>query len=82
MTAGSVSDYSGADGLLDDLPKAHWLLEDCGYDADGVREGLEANGIQACIPGRKSRTEPVVYDKRRDRRRRRIAIMFARPKDW
>jgi transposase len=36
--------------------------------------------IQPCIPGRRSRNEPVRYDKRRYRRR--IAIMFGRLKDW
>ena len=34
MTAGQVSDYTGAAALLDDLPKAQWLLGDRGYDAD------------------------------------------------
>ncbi len=34
MTAGQVSDYAGSAALLDDLPKAQWLLGDRGYDAD------------------------------------------------
>ena len=34
MTAGQVSDYTGSAALLDDLPRAQWLLGDCGYDAD------------------------------------------------
>ena len=33
MTAGQVSDYTGAAALLDDLPKAQWMLADRGYDA-------------------------------------------------
>jgi transposase len=41
-----------------------------------------AKGITPCIPGRKSRTEPIRYDKRRYRRRNRIEIMFGRLKDW
>ncbi len=64
MTAGQVSDYTGAAALLDDLPKAQWLLGDRGYDADWFRDALEAKGIQPCIPGRRSRNEPVRYDKR------------------
>lgn len=32
MKAGQVSDYTGAATLLDDLPKAQWLLDDHGYD--------------------------------------------------
>jgi transposase len=38
MTAGQVSDYTGAAALLGSLPKAEWLLADRGYDADWFRE--------------------------------------------
>lgn len=44
MTAGQVSDYTGAAALLDDLPKAQWLLGDRGYDADWFRDALQAKG--------------------------------------
>ncbi|VXD06344.1 hypothetical protein SPHINGOT1_660042 [Sphingomonas sp. T1] len=43
-------------------------------------DALEAKDIKPCIPGRRSRNEPVRYDKRRYRRR--IEIMFGRLKDW
>ncbi|MFW2850735.1 IS5 family transposase [Sphingomonas sp. TX0543] len=82
MTAGQVSDYIGAAALLDELPKAQWLLGDRGYDADWFRDALQEKGIKPCIPGRKSRNEPIKYDKRRYRRRNRIEIMFGRLKDW
>ena len=82
MTAGQVSDYIGAAALLDELPKAQWLLADRGYDADWFRDALQEKGIKPCIPGRKSRNEPIKYDKRRYRRRNRIEIMFGRLKDW
>ncbi|WP_140986133.1 IS5 family transposase [Asticcacaulis tiandongensis] len=82
MTAGQVSDYTGAAALLDSLPRAKWLLGDRGYDADWFRDALQAKGITPCIPGRKSRTDPVKYDKRRYKRRNRIEIMFGRLKDW
>ncbi len=59
MTAGQVSDYIGAAALLDELPKAQWLLGDCGYEADWFRDALQAKGIKPCIPGRKSRNEPI-----------------------
>jgi len=78
MTAGQVSDYIGAAALLDELPKAQWLLGDRGYDADWFRDALQEKGIKPCIPGRKSRNEPIKYDKRRNR----IKIMFGRLKDW
>jgi IS5 family transposase len=38
MTAGQVSDYTGAAALLGGLPKAEWLLADRGYDADWFRD--------------------------------------------
>ena len=82
MTAGQVSDYTGAAALLDSLPRAQWLLGDRGYDADWFRDALQAKGIMPCIPGRKTRTEPIRYDKRRYKRRNRIEIMFGRLKDW
>ena len=82
MMAGQVSDYTGAAALLDGLPKADWLLGDRGYDADWFRDALEEKGITPCIPGRKSRTKPVKYDKRRYKSRNRIEIMFGRLKDW
>ena len=70
-------------------PRAHQapgrirrLSADKGYDADWFRDALQAKGIQPCIPGRRSRNEPVKYDKRRYKRRNRIEIMFGRLKDW
>ena len=41
MTAGSISDYTGAAALLDGLPVAQWILGDRGYDADWLRGALE-----------------------------------------
>ena len=77
-----VSDYTGAAAMLSGLPAAKWLLGDRGYDADWFRDALKDKGIKPCIPGRKSRSKPVKYDKRRYKRRNRIEIMFGRLKDW
>jgi transposase len=82
MTAGQVSDYMGAAALLQDLPKADWLLADRGYDADWYREALKDKGIRVCIPGRKNRKKKIRHDRRRYKRRNRIEIMFGRLKDW
>ena len=67
MTAGQVSDYTGAAALLDSLPKAQWMLADRGYDADWFRDALQEKGSRPCIPGRKIRNKAVKYDKRRYR---------------
>ena len=45
MSAGQVSDYTGAAALLGSLPKAGWLLADRGYDADWFRKALLSKGI-------------------------------------
>ena len=82
MTASQVSDYTGAAALLDGMPKAQWLLGVRDHDADWFRGALQAKGIEPCIPGWRSRNEPVRYDKRRYRRRSRIENMFGRLKDW
>ena len=82
MSAGQVSDYTGAAALLSSLPQAGWMLADRGYDAVWFREALKDKGIRVCIPGRKNRKKAVKYDKRRYKRRNRIEIMFGRLKDW
>ena len=82
VTAGQVSDYTGAAALLSRLSKAEWLLADRGYDADWCREALKDKEIKPCIPGRKSHGKPIKHDKRRYKRRNRIEIMFGRLKDW
>jgi len=82
MTAGPVSDYTGAAVLLDSRPITQWTLADRGYDADWFRNALKEKGIKPCTPGRRSRSKPVRYDKRKYKRRNRIEIMCGRLEDW
>jgi len=49
VTAGQVSDYTGAKALVNSLPNADWLLGDRGYDADWFREAPVDKGIAPCI---------------------------------
>lgn len=58
MTAGQVSDYTGAAALLDSLPAAEWMIADRGYDADWFRDALKDKGIRPCIPGRNHAAKP------------------------
>ncbi len=81
ITAGQVSDYTGAAALMNGLPEADWLLADRGYDADWFREGLIDKGTRPCIPGRKLRKTTIKYDKRRHNLRNRIARILGRIKD-
>ena len=57
MTAGQVSDYTGAAALLGSLPAAEWLIADRGYDADWFRDALK-EGDTLLHPGPKSRARP------------------------
>ncbi len=82
LTAGQVSEYTGAAALLGSLPAAEWMLADRGYDADWFRDALKDKGTKPCIPGRKSRGKPIKHDKRRYKRRNQIEITFGRLKDW
>ena len=81
MTAGQVSDYTGAGALMSSLPAADWLLGDRCSDANWFREDLVNMDVTPFIPGRNSREKPVKYDKRRYKRRNRTEIMFGRLKD-
>src|SRR3546814_4884965 len=72
MTAGPVSDYTGAAALLERLPNAQWMMADRGYDADWFRDALQEKGITPCITGRQIRNKTVKYDQRRYKRRNRI----------
>ena len=82
ITAGQVSDHTGAAALLSSQPAAEWMLADRGYDADWFRDALKDKVIRPCIPGQKSRGKTIRSDRRRHRRRNRIEIMFCRLKDW
>ena len=82
ITAGQVSDYTGAAALLSSLPGAEWMIADRGYDADWFRDAFKDKRLRRCIPGRKSRGKAIRYEKRRYRRRNRKEITFGRLKDW
>lgn len=82
LSAGQVSDYTGAALLLEELPKTKALLADRGYDADWLREGLRAKSIRPCIPSKKNRKRALRYDKTLYKQRHKIEIMFGRLKDW
>ena len=59
IASGEVGGYTGAAALLDDVPKRQRLLGERGNDTDWFRDALRAKAIQPCIPGRRSRNEPV-----------------------
>ena len=82
VVEGQVNDHRGAAILLPALPDAEALIAEEGYDSDGFRPALASRGIEACIPGRANRREPVAYDTELYKSRNLIERMFGRVKDW
>ena len=81
LTAGQVSDHTGAAALLSSLPKAKALLADKGYDADWFRDALASKDIEVCIPPKSNRKTQIPYDKVLYRKRHKIENMFGKLKD-
>jgi len=82
LSEGQMSDFKGAALMIDDLPPAKVLLGDKGYDADWFRDALAKRGIEACIPSKSNRKEPIPHDKALYRERHKIENTFGRIKDW
>lgn len=82
LTAGQVSDYTGAAALLESLPPTNALLADKGYDADWLRDALADRKVEACIPSKSNRKIQIKHDSVLYRKRHRIENMFGKLKDW
>ena len=82
LTDGSVADITFAKQIVRFLPKAKSALADRAFDSDPLRAALIKKKIEPCIPGRKHRLEPVIYDKKLYGQRHKIENAFARIKDW
>ena len=65
LSEGQCSDFTGADGVLKDLPSAATVMGDQGYDRDKIRKMLSQQGLTPCIPPpRRCRKKSVHYSKR------------------
>lgn len=82
MTAGQISDFTGARKLFGKLEGCGMLLADKGYDADWLRQSLKDRGIAPCIPPKSNRKEIIYYNKEEYKKRHKIENMFSRIKDW
>ena len=58
LSAGQVSDYTGALALLSSLPKADWLLADKGYNADWFKEACKTRASSPASPAGAPVTNP------------------------
>ena len=80
LTGGNVADITVADELTADVV-ACYIVEDRGYDSNEHRKTLVSNNNIPVIPGRKNRKEPVVYDKKIYKLRKRIEMFFGKLKE-
>lgn len=58
------------------------FLADPGYDADAIREEIEAAGVEAVIPAKVNRRDPVPHDRAKYKWRNLIERLFNRLKNW
>ncbi len=82
LTAGQVSDHTGAKIIYPALPEASTLIGDKGYDSDEFRNALKAKNIAACIPPRAKRKNPASYCRTLYKQRHKVENAFNRLKDW
>lgn len=58
------------------------LLADKGYDADAIRDELARSGVEAVIPARSGRRQPMAHDWAKYRWRNQIERLFNKLKNW
>ena len=66
--------------MIDDRIEA--FLADRGYDADAIRQDIAQAGIEAVIPARRNRRDPVPHDRAKYRWRNLIERLFNKLKNW
>ena len=66
--------------MLEDQIEA--LLADKGYDADAIREEIEAAGVEAVIPAKSNRRVPIPHDREKYRWRNLVERLFSKLKNW
>ncbi len=76
LSAGQVSDYTGAAALVATMPNAKVLLADQGYDVDWLRDALTDRNIDACIPSKSNRKTQIPLDFMLFGKRHKIENMF------
>ena len=65
LTAGNVNDCTAATSLIDRMPaSAKTVLADKGCDTDEIREALMKKKVEACMPSKANRTEPIPRDEK------------------
>lgn len=62
--------------------KIEALLADKGYDADAIREELAKAEVEAVIPAKCNRRDPVPHDRTKYKLRNLVERLFNKLKNW
>jgi len=82
LPPGQASDVHGADMLLDHLAAGSVLLGGKGYDADWIREKIEAQDAAPNIPDKSNRKEKHCFSKALYKERNRVERFFSKIKHF
>ncbi len=82
LTPGQAHDGHGAAVPLNDLPEKAVVLADKAYDADRIRDRIEAQGAAPDIPGKANRKTRHCFSRALYRERNRIARFFNKIKQF
>jgi len=82
LTPGQAHDANGAAVLLTDLPDGSVLLGDKAYDADWIRERIEAQGAAPNIPDKANRKQRHCFSKALYKERNHVERSFNRIKHF
>ena len=81
LTPGQVHDICQAEALIEGFA-CEKVLADKGYDSNALREVIASKGAEAVIPPKRSRSEPIPYDKDAYKERNLVERFFNRIKHF
>lgn len=82
LTPGQASDVHGAEALLNDLRRGAVVLADKGYDADWIREKIEAQEAAPNIPDKSNRKVRHCFSKTLYKKRNKVERVFNKIKHY
>ena len=83
LTPGQTHDVQGFAPLFRMITdRIGAFLADRGYDADAIREEIEAAHVEAVIPAKTNRRDPAPHDRNKYRWRNLIERLFNKLKNW
>ena len=83
LTPGQAHDVQGFAPLFRMITdQIEAFLADRGYDADTIREEIEAAGVEAVIPAKVNRRNPAPHDRAKYKWRNLIERLFNKLKNW